>query len=259
MGQAELEAAGAGGKKVFILYPHSVIREEMLDFLIMNGFETYTLGDHKKALRILERFPGSIMFINIDEGMAEGEWEAYIRNVQDNPKTSETRLGILSYNQDKDLMEKYLMKLSVPCGYIQLKLGIQESTKIILAALQANEANGRRKFIRAFCEDDPHATLNYKSGAGLFQGKILDISSAGMAAKIPNLPDLPVKMILHDIQLKLHGSLVMATMVLIGKRRDDRDIYILLFDPAKLNQDSRLTIHRFIKQNLQRYIDQLRI
>jgi hypothetical protein len=254
-----MEQPESQGKKVFLLYPHSVIHDEMLDILIMSGFETYTLWDHKKAVRVLERFPGSIMFINIDEGMPEPEWEAYVRGLQENPKTAGTRLGILSYNQDKGLMEKYLMKISVPCGYVQLKLGIQESTRIILNALQANEAKGRRKYIRAFCEDDINATMNYKSPEGLYQGKILDISSAGIAAKIAKFPDQAANTVLKDVQLKLRGGLVMTDAVLMGKRRDDRDVWILLFDPAKMKQDHKLVIHRYIKQCLQRYIDQMQV
>jgi hypothetical protein len=254
-----MEQSDIQGKKVFLLYPHSVIHDAMLDVLIMSGFETYTLRDHKKAARILEHFPDSIMFINIDEGMPEPEWEAYIRGLQENPKTAGTRLGILSYNQDKRLMEKYLMDLSVPCGYIQLKLGIQESTRIILNALQANEARGRRKYIRAFCEDDIHATMNYKDPEGLYQGKLLDISSAGIAAKIAKFPAQAPNTVLRDVQLKLRGALVMTDAILMGKRRDDQDVWILLFDPAKMNQDNKLVIHRYIKQCLQRYIDQMKV
>jgi hypothetical protein len=156
-------------------------------------------------------------------------------------------------------MEKYLMDISVPCGYVQLKLGIQESTRIILNALQANEAKGRRKYIRAFCEDDINATMNYKGGEGFFQGKILDISSAGIAAKIPRFPDMPANTVLHGIQLKLRAVLVMTDMILMGKRRDDRDVWILLFDPAKMDQDNKLIIHHYIKQSLQKYIDQLKL
>jgi hypothetical protein len=253
-----MEQAGIQGKKIFLLYPQSVIHDEMLDLLIMNGFETYTLRDHKRALKLLEYFPGSIMFINIDDGMPEKEWEEYIRQIQENPQTRESRLGILSYNQDKALMEKYLMRLSLPCGYIQLKLGIQQSTRIILNALEVNEAKGRRKYIRTFCEDDPSAVMNYKSDAGLLQGKILDISSAGFAARIEKLPEMPPNSVLREIQLKLRGGIVMADAILMGKRQNDRDVYILLFDPSKIDQDDKLIIHRFIKQNLQKYIEQLK-
>ena len=246
------------GKKIFLLHPHSVIRDEMLDLLIMAGYETYTLIDEKKARKILAKFPGSIMFINIDEGLKEKEWEAYIRGIQQDPQTKNTQLGIMSYNQDRDLMQKYLMELSIPCGYVQLKLGLQESTRIILNVLEANEARGRRKFIRADCEDDISSSINYKGDSGLHHGNILDISSAGIAAKFDKFDSLPLNSVIHDVQLKLRGGLVMTNMILMGQRRDDKHVHILLFDP-KMSTDNKLIIHRYIKQCLQKYIDGLRV
>ena len=246
------------GKKIFLLHPHSVIRDEMLDLLIMAGYETYTILDEKKARKLLARFPDSIMFINIDEGLKENEWEAYIKGIQEDPATKSSRLGIMSYNQDQKLMRKYLMDIGIPCGYIQLKLGLQESTRIILSALEANEARGRRKYIRAECEDDINATVNFKGSSGLLHGKILDISSAGIAAKFEKASDFTLSSIIKDVQLKLRGGLVMTDMNYMGLRRDNRQVFILLFD-SKLSSDNRLVIHRYIKQCLQKYIDALKV
>ncbi|MDR0403761.1 MAG: PilZ domain-containing protein [Treponema sp.] len=251
-----MEQAGLSGKKIFILYPHSVIQEEMLDILIMAGFEAYVIHDHKRALKLLIRFPESIMFINIDAGLSEKEWEAYIRGVQESPKTKESKLGILSYNTDQKLMQKYLMDIAVPCGYIQLKLGIKESTRIMLSALEVNEARGRRKFIRADCSDEPNATVNIKSGAGMYYGKILDISAAGIAARFDTIDEHAASEILKGVQLKLRGSLMLVNMTFMGKRADN--VCVLLFD-AKTDPDHKLVVHRFIKYTLQRYIDHLSI
>jgi L-rhamnose mutarotase len=246
------------GKKIFLLYPHSVIHEEMLDFLIMAGYETYTLHDETRARKLLAKFPGSIIFINIDEGLKEKEWEAYIRDIMENPATKDSRLGIMSYNQDRDLMQKYLMEMAVPCGYIQLKLGLQESTKIILGALEANEARGRRKYIRADCREDINATMNYKGEDGTWYGKLLDISSAGIAAQMEKSEDLPANSLLRNVQLKLRGGILMTDMILMGRRRDNPLVYILLFDP-KMSKDNKLVIHRYIKFCLQKYIDALKV
>jgi len=248
----------AQGKKIFLLFPHSVIRDEMLDLLIMAGYETYTIFDEKRARKLLIKFPGSIMFINIDEGLKESEWETYVQGIQDDPATKESRLGIMSYNQDRELMQKYLMELTIPCGYIQLKLGLQESTRIILSALEANEARGRRKHIRADCEDDINALVNFKGSSGLCHGKILDISSAGIAARFEKDSELTLSTVLENVQLKLRGGLVMTDMTFMGQRRDDKHVYILLFT-AKLSTDNKLIIHRFIKQCLQKYIDGLKV
>ena len=252
------QQANTQGKKIFLLRPHSVIREEMLDLLIMAGFETYTILDEKRAQKLLVKFPGSIMFINIDEGLKEKEWEAYIRGIQNDPQTKDSRLGIMSYNQDQVLMKKYLMELAIPCGYIQLKLGLHESTKILLGALEANEARGRRKYIRAECEDDLNATLNYKGDIEVFHGNILDISSAGVAAKFEKLDEHTPNSIMKNVQLKLRGGIVMTDMTFIGQRHDDKRTYILLFG-SKLSTDDKLVIHRYIKQCLQKYIDGLKV
>jgi hypothetical protein len=246
------------GKKIFFLYPQSVIQDEMFDILIMAGFESYAVRDYERARKLLAYFPGSIMFINIDEGLEENEWETYIRDIQENPKTRESRLGILSYNEDQSLMRKYLMDISVPCGYIRLKLGIQASTRIILDALEANEARGRRKFIRAFCEDDRMVTMNYKDDSGMYYGKILDISSAGFAARIEKFGNFPPNSKLDGVQLRLRGGLVMTDVVVLGKRQNDRDVYILLFD-SSMDVDIKLIIHRFIKQTIQKEMEQLKV
>jgi hypothetical protein len=246
------------GKKIFLLYPHSVIRDEMLDWLIMAGYETYTVVNEKKALKLLEKFPGSIMFVNIDDGLKEDEWETYIRGILGNPKTKDTRLGIMSYNQDQKLMKKYLMELVLPCGYIQLKLGFEESKNIILHALEANEAQGRRKCIRADCENDINAIMNFKDELGLCQGKILDISSTGIAARILTHTDIPANSLVRNVQLKLRGGILMSDMIVMGKRMNDKTVYVMLF-ASRLSEDDKLIIHRYIKQCLQKYMDSLRV
>lgn len=248
------------GKKIFFLYPHSVIKDEMLDELIMNGFETYPVRDHEKAKRLLKKFPDAIMFVNIDEKLNEKEWETYIRGILDDPRFKNCRLGVMSYNNDPVVMQKYLGKLALPGGYVQLKLGIQESTRIILAALQANDAKGRRKFLRAFCESDEKATMNYKDpDAGTFYGKLLDISAAGFAAKIENFTQFPPKTLLRKVQLKLHAALILTDAVLLGNRRGDEDIYILLTDPKMLHDHHKKNLYHYIKESLQHDFEHLNV
>ena len=245
------------GKKVFFLYPPSVIQDEMLDMLIMNGFEAYILKDHERAVRVLQRFPDSILFINLDMGLKEPEWEQYIRAIQRSPRTKETRIGIFSYNTDPALMQKYIIDIGVPCGFVHLKVGVKESTKIVMRALYANEARGRRNSIRISCDNDSNAKLNYKSPMQtMYYGKILDISSAGFAAMIPRFTEFTANTMLKEIQLILHGSLLLVDAILMGGRKDNPNVHIFVFYP-KMTPFNKLTIHRFIKQSLQRFIDQL--
>ena len=245
-------------KKVFLLHPHSVIRDDLLDSLIMAGFEIYTVLDEKRARKLLKKFPGSIMFVNIDEKLKEKEWEAYIRSIHEDPEIIDCGLGIMSYNQDINLMQKYLMKINVSCGYVQLKQGVKESAKIILRTLEANEARSQRKCFRANCQDDISATVNYKDDSGLYQGKIIDINSKGIAAKFEKNSDLPLGPVLENMQVKLRTGLVKTDMTFFGKRPDNKQINVLLFEP-ELSAENKLIIHRYIKQCLQKYIDELQV
>jgi hypothetical protein len=247
------------GKKVFFLYPPPAIQDEMFDMLVMNGFEAYVLKDHERAIRILQKFPDSIMFINIDVALKEPAWEKYIRRIQETPKIQGVCLGIFSASSNEALKQKYVTDLGVQCGFVHLRMGVKESTKTVMQILYANEARGRRNSIRISCEADPNAKLNYKSiMQTMYYGKILDISSAGFAAVIPKLGEMPANTMLKEIQLILHGSLVMVDAILVGNRKDNPSVRIFVFDP-KMTPYNKLTIHRFIRQSLQRYIDQLAI
>jgi hypothetical protein len=150
------------------------------------------------------------------------------------------------------------MDIGVPCGYVQLKLGLQESTRILINVLEANEARGCRKFIRAECNDDVNAAVNYTAEAGVFRGKVLDISAAGIAAKFDTIAKIPPNSMLRGVQLRLRGGIVMADMIYLGPRPNDKLVQILLFDP-KLSNENKLTIHRYIKMCLQKYINGLKL
>ena len=139
------EIIAARGRKVFFLYPHSVLNEELLVEILENEYEIYCIRDHEAAARVAAAWPGSIVFVNIDEGLRELQWEAWIRHLIDAPETASTRLGIMTYNPNPELAHKYLMELMIPCGFIQLKLGLAEGKRIILKTLEANEARGRRR------------------------------------------------------------------------------------------------------------------
>ena len=106
------------GRKVFLLYPHSVIQDDLIYTLVQSEYEVYRLKDHNRALRILEKFPDSILFINIDERLDESEWEEYIRGIARNPALDSIRIGILSYNNNEELKKKYLMDIGITCGFI---------------------------------------------------------------------------------------------------------------------------------------------
>jgi hypothetical protein len=242
------------GKRVFFLHPHSVIQNEMIDEIIAHEFEVYLISDIPKTLKLMEKYPDSILFINIDEGQEESAWEQYIQSIIKNETMSDVRIGILTYNNDPDLARKYLMDIGVQCGFIKLSLGLQESTDIILRALSANEAKGRRKYVRAKITDPGSAGFNVNAKGMTRNGHVLDISSVGMAVSFDGDSDLEIRSQLPDIQLRLRGILTMVSGVILGNRSDDSSVYVVLFT-GKTPDQSRLKIRTFVFQTLQNNIE----
>lgn len=245
----------ASGKKTFFLYPPTVVGDRLVKDLLKRGYEVHVIKTHDQAVPVLRRFPDSILFINIDSGLKEAQWEEYIRNLTGDTSLRDVRIGILSYNEDQRLIKKYLIGMNIPCGFIRLKLGVEESTRIIMKALEANEARGRRKYVRALCEGSNLATFNMKVGDRIISGRIIDISVVGMAFSFGMDVGLKTGDILNDIQLNLKGSRCRIFGHITGQHREHKDRYILLFDSRtgvesvdKIND----YIYRFLQEELQR-------
>ncbi|MEA1911436.1 MAG: PilZ domain-containing protein, partial [Spirochaetota bacterium] len=183
----------------------------------------------------------------------EPEWEKYINSLKSNKETEGVNIGILSYNNDPALIQKYLMDVGVRGGFIQLKLGVKQSTDIILKVLEANEAKGRRKFVRANCENDPRVVMNFSYKESSYEGKILDLSSVGIACEFPSPIPIDNKTVISKIQLNLRGSLVQADAIILSRRYDSDKILVLVFNPRPKEAELE-KIHNFIHKTLQKTI-----
>lgn len=247
------------GRKVFFLYPPSVVKDELVSRLLEQEYEVYMLKDISMADRLLAMFPASIVFVNIDAGKSESEWEAWIRAKMSNPALSTVGIGILTYNQDENLQKKYLMDIGIHCGFVKLKLGLEESTRILLSTLQANEAKGRRKYVRANCASDTLTAINLREGGISTTGRIQDISVVGFSCTLDPDPAFKKNTVLHDIQLKLRANLVKIEAIVFGNRMvDDRMQYVMLLAP-RTESAVRDKIRNYIQYALQNDIEQLAI
>jgi hypothetical protein len=248
------EEVVARGRKVFFLYPHSVLNEELLIEILSNEYEIYSIRNHDAAVKVAAAYPGSIFFVNIDDTLKEYQWEAWIRRLISQPETSSTMVGIVTYNPDAELARKYLMDMMLPCGFIQLKLGLAEGKKIILKTLEANEARGRRRYVRAQIADPKKASFNVKVQERIYAGTILDISAAGMTFDLDTPIILKPQTPLADLQLRLKGTLCRVGGTFVGAARGGAGRNLLMFE-SPLEEETRKKIHRFIFQSLQDEMD----
>ncbi len=244
------------GKKVFFLYPPTIIKEIIRE-VVRQEYEAYILESHAAALRILAKYKDSILFINIDEVLKEEEWEKYVAELLANPATAGTRIGILTYfKKERELMERYLINIGVQCGFIRIKMSPEECQQIILKTLAVNEARGRRRYVRAICNEKLDL-FNVIWQDTRYQGSIIDLSYAGMACYFHDETlILREGTVLGNIQLVLRGAscILSGTVMKVIPQTTEHSIYIIMFNTAEFKPVIEEKIHTFIFHCLQEAI-----
>lgn len=238
------------GREVFFLYPPSVLQDQLVQIVVRAEYEVYLLKDHRVVPSLLANYANAILFVNIDEKITDTTWEDFIKRVMADEKTANARIGILSYNTDPELAKRYLIDLSVPCGFIKLKLGLKESARILLTVLEVNEARGKRRYVRAPIPENAKVTFNIKTGRELVKGRIRDISAAGMACTFDRDDSVSQTDAIDDLQLNLRGVHVRVGGKIAGSRKTDNGtVYVVLFE--SLDSEIRGKLHAFIHATLQ--------
>ncbi len=244
------------GKRVFFVYPHSVFQENLIQNLVNQEYEIYLIKDHTYINTIIDTYPDAILFLNIDKGLTRLEWEKFIRSLLGSEDPPTFRIGIISYEFEQALAELYLMELALPGGYIQLKQSLDKATNIISKTLEANEVRGRRKYVRCQMEPERAPDFNVMMDGTLAKGKVLDISSAGMAVSVSGGIEFPKNILLRDIQINLTGRRLRVSGVVIGFRETPGGpkVFVLLFDKS-VDSETRGTIRSFVHNRLQEQLD----
>jgi hypothetical protein len=257
-GQAEQPGADkkmAFGKKVFFLNPPAVI-EEVAAALTEAEFEVYTTRDHGKLARFLRKEPECLTFVNIDEGDDELLWRKWIKSIREDEAGRGAAFGVVTMLDDEEKRGVYLMDLGVECGFIVIKIGAARTTEILLRMLEANEARGRRRYVRAACSPDG-SDFNCSTDTGILRGTIRDLSSVGMSGLFVESGTPKAGTRLKDLQLSLKGVRVTLNGVVVGSNemQGTGTISVIMFEPASVNDDKRAKLRAYIRKSLQATMD----
>jgi hypothetical protein len=242
------------GKKIFFLYPAVAVVQQIIPELVQEEFEVYSSKNYAALAHTLEKYPDAIVFVNIDEGIAEAEWAKWIGELTG--KLPNINIGIFSSNSDEALKNKYLNELKVKCGYLILKLDMNKSIGKVVEILNGLNAKGRRKFIRAAIEGDANATLNIPHGNDFVHGNIKDISVVGISCTFDKDPELTKNALLKNIQVKLQSTLLKVEAVVFGSRmmNEQEKVYVLILS-ARTDPEVRKKIRTYVQACLQSKMD----
>jgi hypothetical protein len=239
-------------RKIFFLNTSPFFQNEIGGELIHQEFEIYYTNEYANLKRALKKFPGSIVFVNIDSLLPEKEWELWIRRTMTDPSMASTKFGILAdlYNEQQE--QKYTEVLRLPCGYtVVSKSDPQKTLRQLNSLLVTMEARGRRKYLRATSESDTQMTINIPHEGFYLKGVIKDISSVGISCSFQKDPEFDKNTLCKDMQIKLQTAILKTEGIVFGSRMDGLSkIYVFLFT-QRVTPETRARIRVFVRQILQ--------
>lgn len=223
----------AVGRKTFFITPDlSLFPENFLEEFFALGFECYfvenlkTISLEEQIEAIISVFQDVILFFNIDANIPGINWFNFIKELQE--KHPDIFIGVMFVKRpDREVkvrLEKlFNYDLGIKCGCVQLEYQKNANFWIIQKILFANQAQGRRKTIRALCTGA--YTFNFELSGQTFDGTLQDISLSHFSFIYPK-----DKMMINsyekidNIHFHLKGLLIRSNAVLIMQRHIDEDV-----------------------------------
>lgn len=230
-----------GRKTFFILPDTSLIPESFLEDYFSLGYECYfvpfdkRVNIQKKVRVITSLFKDLIIFFNIDYNIPNFDWDDFIYDYIHENDNAES-VGIMyTKRQTKDektrLERKYLYEMGIRCGCVQLEYQKIHNFELIGKILYANQAQGRRKTIRALCSSSCTYTYTYGPYKDSITGTLQDISLSHFTILVTGA-GLEIKMYekIADIHFNIRGFLFRSDAVLVMERPVNGDmLYVFAF------------------------------
>lgn len=264
------------GRKTFFITPDTtLIPESYLEDYFALGYECYFVENDKrvkleKKLDILiSLFHDVIFFFNIDYSIQDLDWSVFIRNIIDS-YSNKASIGVLfTKRQSKDektrLEQKYLYEMGLSCGCVQLEYQKKQNFEIIEKILYANQAQGRRKNIRALCTSA--CTFNCNYNGMQTTGVLQDVSLSHFSFVFPE-GKLNVQLYekISDFHFNIRGFMFRSDAVLIMERPiDGQVLYVFAFvsstganglDP-RIKQLLIPNVYKLMASNCKTILDQI--
>jgi len=232
------------GIKTFFVVPDlSLMPEEFLNSFFLNGFQAYYIMDDPyldiptKVRILFSIFPDILIFFNTERKLNGLHWPSFIRELKAKDG-SKARIGVLygryqGAESRRALEQTYLYEIGVQCGCVPLEYSKTKNLSLLSKVLDANEARGRRRRLRAICGES--CVFNFSFDGRVFRGRIRDISISHFSCCFDG-PDPGFKLYekVEGIQMKLGGAISTVDAVLFSRREDGAEsLYVFVFRDSR--------------------------
>lgn len=246
------------GRKVFFINPPFVVEKHIIEWLKELEYDIYIIKNYQHAKAVLRRYENAICFINIDEQLSLKGWYNFIKSFESDLGLKSVFLGIMAARVGTTEVNKFLMNLKLPGGYISLNVMAEELMEKFHGILQLNGAKGRRKYLRLDCDhlDTVNGYVAY--GNKLYNMTVENISSIGISCSFDK--DIAFvfakNTVLNNVSLSLgRWSVITQSVVFEVKTMNNKNIAILLFI-KETPKEIKTSIRRFIYDVMTKRLDE---
>ncbi|MCK9168781.1 MAG: hypothetical protein M0P01_00025 [Treponema sp.] len=247
------------GRKVFFLNPAFSTKNVIVSKLIEDEFEVYTIDDYRDAKNVLRAYPDSICFINIDDQLPHEQWLNFTKSCETDPSLKSIFLGILSSRINKADRDQFMLKVSIPAGFIMMNERLEDITETIEGILNINGAKGRRQYVRTNCSSDPDALLLVHLGTKVYKMHLLDISVVGAACILaPQYKDMfQVNSVVRDVYVTLDKKNFNCTVAVYAVVVTPKYCKLVLLFMQGLSYSAKKLIRSYITASLQHKVTEI--
>lgn len=243
-------------EKFFFISPSFHVEKNVIRKLIENEYEVYVIKSYKYAKAILRRYPDSICFINYDAELSPEQWFNFVLSFEEDPKLSTIFLGITSERVKKTDKDKFLLYTTIPAGFIQHTMDMDDLTATIISILSINGAKGRRKFVRADTSKMANAIGYFSNSGKTYSVKIQNISSVGISCFVPLLGAslFPINGMIRNFSLTLDEITFQCNVAVLSVQQSNNKLQVILMFLKGMPYSVKTQIHSFVYKTLQETI-----
>ena len=172
------------GRKVFFVGANTTFETQVVERLRLMESEVYAINDYRKAKPYLRKNADSICFCIVESQLTLKGWHNFIKSFEEENVFQPLDMGVILQPLSDEKKANFIAELQLDAGVLTNNHDTETLFHEIVKAMDAKNAKGMRKYIRANCLTEPQADLLWLKDNRMFKLKIIDISSVGIAAKL---------------------------------------------------------------------------
>lgn len=241
------------GRKVFFVCPSFTIENTIIERLRTMEYEVYVVSDYRNTKNLLTLHTDSICYVCPDGTLSRDGWHNFIQSLESSEGFGSVDVGVISETIPPTKEEEFKKELKLTAGYYSM-LGTEATLRETVKSLDKLSAKGMRKYVRVNCMDDAKAEFYwFTKDSKMFRLKLIDISSVGLAAKLPasQANAIFVNQLISDANIILNTKQVPVTAKVTAVKSASNFLLVVLMLTMDTPKSSLDAIRGYVTDSLQ--------